>query len=820
MEIEQTTGQPVTDLAATSVVASKPAGALALRCGPVLEASGPAWTRFGSSRAASHPDGAHPDSAMRPRGPLAASTAFVASLVMAVCVLLAGAATAQVDPPPDTGGGVPGLEFNIEGDIVTMGLNENAGIPLVEFINLARNITGKVFVYNEAELAQNGPNQTINFVGSVRLPREEWFAFFQTMLYIKNFGCVVRETGGSEIVQIVSMQGTNRSEIQGNARYVSPENIEQFRSQTGVTILTSIPFKFVKANAAVTTLRPFFTVAGTAAPLQFGTVGNDRALLIQGFGPQVYAAYRLLDLVDVAPEIPDHETKVVELNYATAEEIEPIITKVLEDRARRIQQSGAGGNELAAGQGSQVTISGLPSQRSMLISGAPDTVLEALELVAKLDAPLETSDGFIHTIQLKNVLADELQDTLRNFLTEDQRAEQQAQSASAGSVAQRRPRPTVIVAHPESNSLLVSATQSNFQQIKRMIDDLDRRQPQVMIEAALVELSTNQLDTLGVEIGLLDIANDDFTRPFGFSSFGISNFEDTDDDNLPDTRLPDFDNPLQGITGGILSSDDFAIPILVNALQQDDQANILSLPSVVVNNHETAMVSSKEVRPTTTTNQGNTTTQTGAGPEQEAGIELEISPSISNDDYLRLNITLRVSRFLTTADPNAVTGGPRTEREVRTQITIPNGHTMILGGVIEDSESHSDSGIPILKDIPLLGILFRRSTDQEVKTNLYFFVTPTILDDDEFADLAELTQRKKLEASQYIGHRRLQIVDRNWIGGRTLEDSEATIDDIDRLGNFDTPKYNRPTTPPSLDRLPVEKLNEPNGGPSAPNENR
>jgi hypothetical protein len=77
---------------------------------------------------------------------------------------------------------------------------------------------------------------------------------------------------------------------------------------------------------------------------------------------------------------------------------------------------------------------------------------------------------------------------------------------------------------------------------------------------------------------------------FGFTSFGQSIFEDTDDDGIPDTRLPDFDNPLQGLTGGIISGGDFAVPFLLNALSSDDRANILSMPSVLVNNNEAAVV--------------------------------------------------------------------------------------------------------------------------------------------------------------------------------------------------------------------------------------
>jgi hypothetical protein len=124
--------------------------------------------------------------------------------------------------------------------------------------------------------------------------------------------------------------------------------------------------------------------------------------------------------------------------------------------------------------------------------------------------------------------------------------------------------------------------------------------------------------------------------------------------------------------------------------------------------------------------------------------------------------------------------------------------------VIEDQESTDSSGIPILKDIPILGYLFRSSTDNQRKTNLYFFLTPHILNEEDFSDLAELSFRKKLEASSYIGSNRLQIVDRKWRDGRpeTLEDSGATIDDIDARGGFQIPFYERPDRDTSTLRGP------------------
>ena len=123
---------------------------------------------------------------------------------------------------------------------------------------------------------------------------------------------------------------------------------------------------------------------------------------------------------------------------------------------------------------------------------------------------------------------------------------------------------------------------------------------------------------------------------------------------------------------------------------------------------------------------------------------------------------------------------------------MPNGATMVLGGVIEDRESDTTAGIPFLKDIPILGYLFKLGSSQKTKTNLYFFLTPHILDEDDFSDLRDISFRKKLEAADFIGHRRIQLIDKRWRGNaERLEDPGATIEDYDKRGGFEAPYYDR-----------------------------
>jgi len=763
------------------------------------------------------------------RGDTSVRSSTHPAIALALTALLGGPGLlAQNDPPtptptptpnpaapqdPQGPGNVPRME--IVGDSIIISMSETNGLELPDFIKWAQEVTDRRFTFSDQELQNTGQGgNRVSFLG--RLPfkrsrfKEDFFAFFQTMLYIKGFAVVPRGEAPLDILEIVSMNGPRQKEVANGSKYVTPEELPLYRNQTGVPILTTVALKNINATVANNALRPFFASTGSpqgSGSVTLGNVGNNTAILLQGFGPQVYAAVKLLELVDVPVEQPNLVVRVVPLEYAAPEEIEPILTEVLESRSRIRQQvlqeqgaaQGGGGGAGASGQ-PQLKIVVNSSQKAVVLSGINEHVIEALGLIAQLDVPSQIVEGQASVIRLKNVLADELRTTLHTFMQEDNQAETQAQQGqgTAGASAARRVRRTVITSHPESNSLLISAAQTKYKQIEALIDQLDTRQPQVLIECALVELTTGDLDRFGVELGLLDLKeNGDFTRGFGFTHFGQSVFTDNDDDGLPDTRLPDFENPLQGLTGGIISGGDFAVPFLINALSTDDSANILSLPSVLVNNNETAVVKTTEERPTLNSTQGTATTQQSSGAPRDAGITLEISPTISPNNYLRLNINLEVSRFVGAFDPNSATGGGTVlRRSIRTQVTMPSNSTMVLGGVIEDSESYNEGGIPFLKDIPILGFFFQKSEQTHNKTNLYFFVTPSILDEDDFQDLYHLSLQKKLEAQEYIGERRLRIIDHKWSGStgaqaRTVEDTGATTEDLDAQGGFEMPIYQR-----------------------------
>jgi type II secretory pathway component GspD/PulD (secretin) len=267
---------------------------------------------------------------------------------------------------------------------------------------------------------------------------------------------------------------------------------------------------------------------------------------------------------------------------------------------------------------------------------------------------------------------------------------------------------------------------------------------------------------------------------FGITSFGLSSIIDTDGDGIQDTRTPNITN---GVTAGFLSGDNVNLPVLLAAVSQLDESNVLNVPSVLVNNNRTATVKTLDEQPTTTiTATGGVSGQTQENFDhyEEAGITLTITPSISAANYLRLDINLIVSTFA--GSFQGAIPPPRITRELTTTVNVPDGDTMVIGGIITDNTTHTRRGVPWLSDVPLLGMLFRRDSDTADRTTLYFFVTPHILKDHNFADLAEITYRKKLEASEIIGAGKLRMVDPHF---------HVENDRID-WDQFDVPMYKSP----------------------------
>jgi general secretion pathway protein D len=367
-------------------------------------------------------------------------------------------------------------------------------------------------------------------------------------------------------------------------------------------------------------------------------------------------------------------------------------------------------------------------------------------LVDALDVGSE--EIVIERYPVKNVDATELADLLQAIIENQAEGDSQLLPGSRGQTGQTGANPfqrflqeqegseagfaataqeSFVTAHEATNVVIVKAPAKLQGQFARIIGELDVRRPQVYVEAKILSVSNSEDFRLAIE-GQLNAGQFYTQTAFGLGSQGTGGA-------YTDPKLPLAG--LGGYSASLIKSQ--YVPLILDAVQTDTDARILSSPQLLVNDNEEAEIVSIEQQPTTTTTTGQTTDQTGFGGYQDAGTTLTVTPSISEAGYLRLAYEIELSNF-TGSGANGIPP-PKNTRNVRSDsVTIPTDTTIVVGGITVQDSRNTVVKVPLLGDIPLLGLLFRDTSKISSEQVLYIFITPRILNDRNFADLRLLTK--------------------------------------------------------------------------------
>ncbi len=685
--------------------------------------------------------------------------------LLATAIAAQGAGAADVPPIQEDG------EFYI----LNFSKSADDAINLEEFINICEEATGRRFTYEETT-RQQLTGRKVFVHGLQRVPKADFYAYFQILMFINEFVCVEVGPPHISVILIQSLTGNARAgNLKQKTIHVLPEQLEDYADQPATLITTVLNLPNTDARQLSTSLRGLLTDTNTQTLIAAG----ENSVILQGFGSYIASLAKLLYIVDEASAGADQLQPVFEvlpLEYAAGETVADLIDQLLEARSRRgrrgaaaVQQQGVSGALATEEVEARILVDARTN--SLLVMALPEEMPRIKDLVARLDVDVIEPERNFHVYSLQNVSADEVADVLDEFLSNAERISRTQggtggrQGSGQATTPSGQTNEVIVVPDEASNSLLIAANKTRYEEVLELIRQLDRRQDQVLIETALIELTGTDFRDIGFEWALADTNGE---GGFGVTNFGLSTF-DLGDNGEDSIRVPLIN---EGITAGILSGDDVNLPFLIAATQRVDGANVLNVPSVLVNNNGSARVRTLDEQPTTTvTAQGGVggQTQENFRDFEEAGITMEISPSISASRYLRLNITLQVSTF-TGSFGGSTIPPPRTTRELSTTVNVPDGDTMVIGGIITDNLTETTQSVPFLGDIPILKHLFRRSSKTNTRTTPYFFVTPHILRDRDFADLAEISYRKKLDAAEVIGRKRVQLVDPNFGGeGDTID---------------------------------------------------
>lgn len=282
-----------------------------------------------------------------------------------------------------------------------------------------------------------------------------------------------------------------------------------------------------------------------------------------------------------------------------------------------------------------------------------------------------------------------------------------------------------VTADPYTNSIIVVGDRAAQEIYKSLIDFLDKKRPQVMIESRIVIIDTSNDYSLGVELSLGDRFG--AKRLLEFTSFGLSAVDPVSGalSIIPGRGLNwTLVNPGEG-------------DAVLRALSSHSRARVLSVPRVLVNDNSTGTLASVTEVPFTSVNASSTVATTSFAGFAEAGTTIEVKPRISENDHIVLDYVVTLNTF--TGTGSAGVPPPRQTDEVRSTVTIPDGHTVIVGGLNRQNKSWDRAGIPFLDKIPGIRELTGVDSTSNSRTTLFVFLRPVILRDDKFRDLQYLS---------------------------------------------------------------------------------
>ncbi len=426
---------------------------------------------------------------------------------------------------------------------------------------------------------------------------------------------------------------------------------------------------------------------------------------------------RMVAIIRRIDQASDEDIEVVPLEHASASEIVRIMTAL---------------SQAPRSDGAPVTTSIVADSRtnSVLIGGDKAERLRLRTLIAHLDTPLEDG-GDTQVRYLRYADAEELATKLQQHFTSARGGAAGQPAGGAGAAAADG---VSVWADAQTNAIVIDAPPKMMRSLNQIVDKLDIRRAQVLVEAIIVEVIDDDKAELGTSWAVEGAGSN--------TPIGITNFPDflsgvVQLGSAAGTATVTDPSGLigEGVTIGLgrISDDGVSFAAILRAAQGDADTNIISTPSIVTTDNEEATLNVGQEVPFLTGSFSNATGTTGTvNPfqtiqRQQVGVKLAITPQINEGNSMVLSISQEISNVAQSA------GGAvdliTNQRIIETTVIVDDGEILVLGGLIEDQLRESDQRVPVLGRIPLLGNLFRARQTEKVKTNLMVFIRPTILRD-------------------------------------------------------------------------------------------
>jgi len=560
---------------------------------------------------------------------------------------------------------------------------------------------------------------------------------------------VSRAAGINQFLAALRLQGFTLVEA-GNLYRVVPEADAKLQS-AGVTdtegplaaavgnqVTTQIfRLNYESANNLVPVLRPLISPNNT-----INVNPGNNSLVITDYADNLRRMARIIAAMDVANAT---EVEVLPLKHAIASDLAPLVPRLIESSSA----PAAGGQ---ADTSFKTTLLAEPRSNALILRAAnPARLALVKSLVAKLDQPDAAASadpaGNIHVVYLKNADATKLAATLRAAISGEARATTTSSTPGPGAAASAGSAPAAtaggqVQADPATNSLIITAPEPQYRQLRAVIDRLDARRAQVFVESLIAEVSADRAAEFGVQWqGVLGGAGNPNIGLLGTNfGAGISNII-----NLSASVAGGAPSVARGANLGVAHQTNgvYVLGFLARFLEESGSGNVLSTPNLLTLDNEEAKIVIGQNVPFVTgqfTNAGNSNT---VNPFQtierkDVGLTLKVKPQISENGTVKLAIYQEVSSVLAST-VNATNGPTTNKRTIESNVLVEDGAVVVLGGLLQDEYSGNQEKVPGLGDVSFFGNLFKSETRTRKKTNLMVFLRPVVVRD------AAATERLSLD---------------------------------------------------------------------------
>ena len=597
---------------------------------------------------------------------------------------------------------------------VVLNFNDVDIATMVKFIS---DLTGKNFVMDDRVKGK------ISVYSPAKLSAEEAFNVFTSVLELKGFTLVQ----AGRVYKVVPTSTARQSGM----KILTDEE----RGPVNETYVARvISLERISAPEAVTFLQPMVSKDG-----YISSFGPTNMLLVVDSSLNIQ---KLLGIVELIDTVESREAgEVIFLKNAGAEATATIAKEWLSSRGKG-QKPGAPG---AAATVAGATVVADIRLNALVVFGTAAEKEDVKKLVALIDVVPPTSSSKVNVFYLENADATDVAKVLDGVVKGTSATPTPGAPGGAPQQSPFEGGKITITPDKATNSLVIMASPTDYQNIVQVIQKLDKRRRQVFVQALIAEISLDKVRDLGLEWGVLGAASD------GKYASVVGSYD-------PQNTIAQL-LALLGTAGlgNLVTLPKTTTPMnfaaVLHALQSHGAVNVLSTPTILTSdNKEAEIFVGQNVPFVGSTNLSSTGLSQQSVERKDVGIMLKITPQISEGEYVKLDLYQEISAVVPTVKTSVtVTAADliTTKRSAKTSVVVKDKDTVAIGGLIQDQDTDAESKIPFLGDIPGLGWLFKTTTHQRTKTNLLIILTPRVVRGaQELAEVTSSQQEKFTDAVQ------------------------------------------------------------------------